>query len=59
MKLARAVRDVIHEDWRENNGRKSKADIVHQWQKENPTGRKVDCIRETGVGKTTVYKHWL
>ena len=59
LKLARAVRDVIHEDWRKNNGRKSKADIVHQWQKENPTGRKVDCIRETGVGKTTVYKHWL
>lgn len=27
-------------------------------EKENPEGRKIDCIRETGLSKPTVYKWW-
>ena len=45
-------------DWREGNGRKSQKMIVQQWKKENPEGRKIDCIRETGLTKPTVYKWW-
>lgn len=58
LKLARAMRDVMHENWREGNGRKSKADIIHQWQAEHPAGRKIDCHRETGISRTTIDKHW-
>ena len=33
-------------------------DIVLEWREANPDGRKVDCIRETGLGKTSVNKWW-
>lgn len=39
-------------------GRPSKGYIVEEWRKENPTGRKIDCIEETGLSKGTVYKYW-
>lgn len=60
LRRARAVQviDYPNGEWRTNNGRKSKAAIIHQWQQENPAGRKIDCIRETGISKPTVYKHW-
>lgn len=32
--------------------------IVRQWQQLHPDGRKVDCIRDTGLSKPTVYKWW-
>lgn len=38
--------------------RKNKSDIVKEWRVKNPDGRKVDCIRETGLTKPTVYKWW-
>ena len=41
-----------------NGGRPDKAAIVKQWRLENPMGRKVDCIRDTGLDKKTVYKWW-
>ena len=63
LKLARANRDVLCEergkrDWKEGNGRKPKKDIVEEWRERNPKGRKIDCIRETGLSKPTVYKWW-
>ena len=33
--------------------------IVYEWRSAHPEGRKVDCIRETGLDKKTVYKWWL
>lgn len=45
-------------DWRKGNGRKSKQAAVEEWRRLHPEGRKVDCIRETGLGKTTVNKWW-
>ena len=33
-------------------------DTVKQWRINNPEGRKVDCIRDTGLSKKTVYKWW-
>ncbi len=41
-----------------NGGRPSKKDIVQEWQLHNPEGLKVDCIKETGLSKKTVYKWW-
>jgi hypothetical protein len=39
-------------------GSGSVKDIVLQWRAEHPDGRKIDCIRDTGLGKTSVYKWW-
>ena len=55
---ARAIRDINNENWRYGNGRKPKREVVIEWRKAHPDGRKVDCIRETGLSKPTVYKWW-
>lgn len=39
-------------------GRPSKENEVKMWRKENPEGTKSQCIKETGISKNTVYKHW-
>lgn len=59
LKIARATRDILHEDWRKGNGRPSAEQIVREWQRYHPSGKKVECIRETGLSKKTVYKWWL
>lgn len=60
VKLMRAVQSVDYPDgsWRDRNGRKSKGEIVQEWKRLHPDGRKADCIRETGLSKPTVYKWW-
>ena len=62
LELARFSRDIRQRmngtKWTDNNGRPDKADIVKQWRLEHPEGRKVDCIRDTGLDKKTVYKWW-
>ena len=59
---ARAIRDIRArrngERWDAHCGRKSKAAEVQQWRRENPEGRKVDCVKALGLSKPTVYKHW-
>jgi len=55
-------RDVLNEDEYKNNGRpkgsSKQKDIVIRWRLEHPSGRKADCIRDTGLTKPTVYKWW-
>lgn len=41
-----------------NGGRPSAKRIVMEWQAAHPSGRKADCVRETGLSKKTVYKWW-
>ena len=36
----------------------TKEHIVKEYRKNNPNARKCDCIRDTGLSKTTVYKWW-
>lgn len=57
LERARAVQaiDYPNNSWA---GRNSKKVIVNQWQLDNPNGRKIDCIRETGLSKPTVLKWW-
>ena len=59
---ARALRDIRArrrgERWDAHNGRKSQYETVQEWRREHPQGKKADCIRETGLSKPTVYKHW-
>ena len=54
-KYERAVKDgrVGRPD---NSG--TKKAIIQEWRKNNPGGKKADCIRETGLSKPTVYKWW-
>jgi hypothetical protein len=61
IKLMNYVRDEINgnSNWnRAGNGRKSQFEAVQMWRAAHPDGRKADCIRETGLSKPTVYKHW-
>lgn len=39
-------------------GRPDKRKVVQEWQATHPEGRKADCIRDTGLSKPTVLKHW-
>lgn len=61
-KIRKFRRDVLEEDEYINNGRPvgsgTKQEIVQRWREEHPDGRKVDCIRETGLSKPTVLKWW-
>lgn len=56
--IRKMTRDELGENSYKNNGRKSKAVVVQEWQSSHPNGRKVDCIKDTGLSKPTVYKHW-
>ena len=63
---ARMIRDLRMKrqgkDWREGNGRPkgsgTKENQVKEWRKNNPDGKKAQCIRDTGLSKMTVYKWW-
>lgn len=54
-------RELALQDMRENGeikGRPDKQQLVEEWQKAHPNGKKADCIRETGLSKPTVLKWW-
>lgn len=59
---ARAIRDIRcgrrGVEWYEGGGRPSQAATVQDWRLRHPDGRKADCVRDTGLSKPTVYKHW-
>ena len=61
LKIARFTRDLNYEEktgWINKDGAPIKKDIVLEWRKNNPNGKKADCIRDTGLTKPTVYKWW-
>ena len=60
LRRARLLEELDHPNgsWRKYSGRKSKADVVAAWRRDNPKGRKIECIKATGLSKSTVYKHW-
>ena len=66
LKLARFARDLNYdgdpEGWINKEGRPKgsgrKQMEVQAWKKAHPAGRKIDCIRDTGLSKQTVYKWW-
>lgn len=60
LQRARAVQMIDYPDgeWRNKEGRPNKIDQVIQWRSDHPEGKKADCIRETGLSKSTVYRHW-
>lgn len=59
LEIARATLEIVNKTWGTTlQGRPDKMEEVLGWRKQNPDGRKVDCIRETGLSKNTVYKWW-
>lgn len=61
LRIARATQAIIDPDgdWRQRGGRKSKRDQVQAWRLDHPDGSKADCVRDTGISKPTVLKHWV
>lgn len=57
---ARAVQNYADPDglWRNMEGAPTKRDLIKQYREEHPEAKKVDCIRDTGLSKPTVYKWW-
>lgn len=59
---ARAIRDIRQRRkgarWDDKNGRKPKGEAVYNWRLIHPDGRKIDCVRDTGISKPTVLKWW-
>jgi hypothetical protein len=45
-------------NWRNKDGAPSKEKLVREWQLLNPTGKKIECERETGLSRPTIIKHW-
>lgn len=61
VRLMNFVRDELNQNhtWNKiGNGRKPKQEVVQEWRKANPDGKKAQCIKETGLSKPTVYKWW-
>ncbi len=59
LKIARANKAILKEAGEmKPEGRPTKSAAVKEWRQQNPNGSKADCIRETGISKPTVYKHW-
>ena len=59
LKLARATKSILKEAGEmEKEGRPSKRNIVREWRLLNPNKTIKDCINETGVSRSTVYKYW-
>lgn len=59
LELARGIKKLkmsIGEDVA--GGRPTAQTKVQDWRREHPDGRKVDCIRDTGLSKPTVLKWW-
>lgn len=59
LKMARSNKAILKEAGElERDGRPSKEALVKEWRAANPNGTKADCIKETGISKSTVYRHW-
>lgn len=61
VRMMNFVRDEINQNktWNKiGNGRKSKQNIVKVWRRKNPTGRKIDCHRQTGISRPTIDRWW-
>ena len=59
LRIARASKEILKEVGEmKQEGRPSKEQIVREWRASHPNGRKIECIKDTGLSKPTVYKWW-
>jgi len=57
LKIARSTRDILHENWRDGNGRPSKEQLVKDYIKDHPTDTPTQIARALGISRPTVYKY--
>ncbi len=66
LKIARFTRDLNYDGdttaWINRDGRPmgsgTKQEMVQEWRRANPNGKKIDCERALGVSRHTVLKWW-
>lgn len=60
IQIMNAIRDIDHPNgsWRNEAGAPTKRELVQEWRKQNPNGKKIDCERETGLSRHTILKWW-
>lgn len=58
LKGTRALQEIYNPNWRDGNGRPTKEELIKEWRRQNPNGKKIDCERETGLSRHTVLKWW-
>lgn len=58
LKIMRSNKRILKEEGLLKEGRPSKAAAIEKWQKDNPTGTKADCAKETGISRPTINKWW-
>ena len=64
IKIMNAIRDIEYPDgtWQNKEGRPKgsgeKSQIVKEWRKNHPEGKKIECHRETGLSRVTIDKWW-
>ena len=63
LKIARSTLAIMNEDVGKvlqgrPQGSGVKKEIVQEWRKEHPDGKKIDCERDTGLSRHTVLKWW-
>lgn len=57
LKIARATRDIIYDNWREGNGRKPKKEIIKEYMMAHPNEtNKSKIARELNITRQTVIK---
>lgn len=57
LKIARSTRDILNENWREGNGRKSKEQLVKDYLADHPTANPTEVARALNISRPTVYKY--
>lgn len=57
LKIARSTRDIIHENWREGNGRPDKKELVIAFIKSHPEAKVTEIAKALNVSRPTVYKY--
>lgn len=57
LKIARSTRDILHDNWREGNGRKPKEELVKEYLSTHKNKSVSEVARALNVSRTTVYKY--
>lgn len=60
LERARAVQKIDYPEgeWRNKEGRPTKAELVKEWRKLHPLGTKAECKKELNISLNTVKKWW-
>ena len=60
LKVAREIKkSLVNEGLAKQGGiPRTKDKVVREWRRQHPEGSKAECIRQTGISKSSVYRYW-